>query len=407
MKLIIFLLIGINFLNAQIMLGIDVLAESGFAGLEGKRVGILTNHAGRSVTGLSSIEVLKNQNSFDLTCVFVPEHGFYTSVPAGKHVENEKLFGVDVFSLYGKEKRPSKKMLDKCDILLIDIQDIGTRSYTFISAVFYVLDAATEHGKKVIILDRPNPLRGDNIDGNILDMNFKSYVGMMPISYVHGMTIGEIAKMISAENWLPAGKCDLEVIEMRGWNRKMNWEDTGLNWMPTSPHIPSINSVRGYPTLGIIGELGIISIGIGTTLPFGYIGSPSFDTNKFIAALQEIGVGNQKVSGDYLLNGVRLIKSKFRPFYGMYKGKDCNGFMLKYDDNFEPYSASVAILLALKFSHPEIFSDVNPKKINMFNKVTGTDKIWNSVKAKSPYIIKNAQNGLEEFKKLRAKYLLY
>lgn len=404
----ILLLIIVSYLSsAQIMLGIDVLAESGFAGLEGKRVGILTNHAGRSVTGLSSIEILKNQDLFELSCVFVPEHGFYTSVPAGKHVENEQLFGVDVFSLYGKEKRPSKQMLDKCDILLIDIQDIGTRSYTFISAVFYVLDAAAEHGKKVVILDRPNPLGGQIVDGNVLELEFKSYVGMMPISYVHGMTIGELAKMINGESWLPAGVCDLDVIEMRGWNREMKWEETGLNWIPTSPHIPSINSVRGYPALGIIGELGIISIGIGTTLPFGYIGSPDFDTGKFIEALQKIGVGSKKGSGDYILEGVRLIKSKFRPFYGMYKGKDCNGFMLKYDDNFEPYSASVSILLALKNSHPEIFGEVTERSINMFKKVTGTDKIWNSVEANSPYIIENAKLGVDNFKKLREKYFLY
>ena len=226
-----------------------------------------------------------------MVSILVPEHGFYISVPAGSKVSDDSLFGVPVFSLYGIERSPGRKILSNCDVILIDVQDIGVRSYTYISTVYKVMEAAAKFSIPVIILDRPNPLGGMIVDGNTIDKGRESFVGIVPISYIHGMTIGELAMMINQEGWLPIGKskmplkCDLSIIEMKGWSRWMAWEDCGMLWFPTSPHVPTVNAIRGLAVLGIFGELGIINIGIGTTLPFQYIGMPGFKVKKVIEAL--------------------------------------------------------------------------------------------------------------------------
>ncbi len=408
--LLIFFVI-LNSANAQVRLGIDVLEESNFAELKGKRIGLLTNHASRNSEGLSTAEVFLSQSEFELKCLYVPEHGFYTTVPAGEHVENEKLFGVPVLSLYGKNRRPTKEYLDKCDIVVIDIQDIGVRSYTYISTVYNVIDACSQYKKPVIILDRPNPLSGISVDGNVVEGDRKSFVAKIPVPYIHSMTIGEIAMMINEEKWLGMGReCDLTIIKMKNWNRSMSWQETGLDWYPTSPHVPTIGAVNGLATIGILGELGIISIGIGTTSPFQYLGSPSFNPEKFTKFILNEFPEAKKYSDGFSLNGMRFAQARYQPFYGMYKGKACNGFYLikenENNENFLPYTCGLKIIYSLTQNNPEIFDSVKEKSINMFWKVTGTGKIWNNIKNKNK-LMKESRNGVLEFLDKRDKYLLY
>jgi len=393
---------------SQVQTGIDVLIANNFDILTNKRVALLTNHAGRTNRGELSAKVLSKQTSFKLVSILVPEHGFYISVPAGNKVKDQTIFGVPVYSLYGIERSPGKKILAGCDLVLIDIQDIGVRSYTYISTVYKVMEACAKFGIPVIILDRPNPLGGMIVDGNTIDKGMESFVGIVPISYVHGMTIGELAQMINEEGWLPIGKnkkplrCDLSIIEMKGWHRWMAWEDCGMLWFPTSPHVPTVDAIRGLAVLGIFGELGIINIGIGTTLPFQYIGMPGFKVKKVGEALRR-----QNITGMY------LDRSKFKPYYAMYSGKFCDGYLLRFplSNDLRPYTNGIKIFLAIRKVYPKIFDPVRKKSKSraMFKKVTGTKSILNAfLEGKSDKeILRRAGKGLLKFIKVRAKHLIY
>ncbi len=409
---ILFLILTIN-LSSKTSLGLEQLLESNFSKLKGKKVALLTNHSGRDIEGKSNISYFKNQNIFTFVKILVPEHGYFSSIPAGEHVENEKINEIDVISLYGKERKPSYSTLKDIDIIVVDIQDIGVRSYTYISTVYNVLDACAEFKKKVIVLDRPNPIGGYIVDGNVVDKGKENFVSLIPVSYLHGMTIGELCLFINGEKLL-SGKlsCDIEIMKMKNWERWMNWEDTGLKWFPTSPHIPTVESIRGNTALGVIGELGFISIGIGTTLPFQYLGSPNFDINKFIQVLKS--KFNDVIIKDSYINidGLELIESRFYPYYGMYANKYCNGYLIKYSgkNDMKPYSAGIKILIALKELYPKEFSnfDNSSKSVQMFKKVTGTDEIWNYLKSGSySKIFEKIEKERYDFILLRNNYLLY
>ena len=398
-------------LKSQTQLGIDELIKKDFELIKNMRIALFTNHSGRNSKGLSTLELLSQSKSVKLKKVFVPEHGFYTTIPAGKKVSNDTIMGIPIVSLYGAEKRPSKKTLDSLEAIVIDIQDVGVRSYTFISTIYEVMDACSEYGVKVIILDRPNPLGGFIVDGPTVEDNYKSFVSRIPVSYIHGCTVGELALMINGENWLPANrKCDLQVVKMNSWERWMSWEDTGLEWFPTSPHIPSVDAIRGMAALGITGELGIISIGIGSTSPFQYFGAPDFDTDEFIQTLKDIEPETLINSDGFSYEGIQFIKAKFSPFYGMYKGKTCDGFLLRFplSNEFRPFKTSMTLLYALNLMKPELFSDENLSKrsINMFKKVTGTADLWNQIQLNNNKAI-DFNNGIEDYINLRSKYLLY
>ncbi|MBM2814623.1 MAG: hypothetical protein HW421_1385 [Ignavibacteria bacterium] len=392
----------------KLQLGIDLLIESDFQPINGKKIGLLTNNSGRTSEGILSAEAISKSKKCTLTTLFSPEHGFWTAVPAGDYVADEKLFDIPVISLYGKQRRPTREMLSECEIILIDIQDIGVRSYTYLSTIYNMLDAAAEYGIPVFILDRPNPLGGSVVDGNVVEKGKDSFVGIAPVAYVHGCTIGELAKMIVGEGWLHKDskgkprKCELTVIKMKNWNRKKVWEDTGLMWIPTSPHIPSPDACRGYATIGFLGELGIIGIGIGTTSPFQYIGMPDFKIAEFADKLSS-----------YDFNGIKLIASKFRPLYGANSGKDCLGFYLKFaqKQGFAPFSAGIKIMLALRSVYPSLFTSMTmeSKTKKMFEKVTGTDDLIEAFLNGSAdeKILKLAVAGLDNYINIRQKYLLY
>lgn len=387
--------------------GIDVLRANNFEQLRGKNVGLLTNYTGRTSDGISTVEVFNSQKVFDFECLFVPEHGFYSAIPAGATVPDDIVCGKKCYSLYNKSKKPAKDIISKLNVIVIDIQDIGIRSYTYISTVLKTMEVAADNKIKVLILDRPNPLGGDIIDGNTVEQGLESFVGIAPIAYIHGCTIGELALMINGEGWLNkksriSKKCDLELIKMMNWNREMRWEDTGLQWYPTSPHIPTVDAARGAAFMGLFGELGVISIGIGTTSPFQYIGNTSmtFDDLK-------------ELSDNVEISGIDLVKTRYRPFYGMYNGKDCNGYLLKFKKNkdFKPFSEGIEFFYRIFNKYPDLIEEknINDKSKNMFRKVSGSSLLLSALAKRDNLdnIRELSNHGLENYIKIRAKYLQY
>jgi uncharacterized protein YbbC (DUF1343 family) len=277
------------------------------------------------------------------------------------------------------------------------LQDIGIRSYTYISTLYKMMDAAAEYGKPVYILDRPNPMGGLVVDGNTVDSGLISFVGIVPVSYIHGCTIGELAAMINDEGWLPKDengqprKCNLAVIKMEGWRRQMIWEDTGLKWFHTSPNIPSVNAIRGAAVTGIFGELGIFNIGIGADVPFQFIGILS--GRDFINFLDKSPMPGMALS--------------FK------KNKNNFGYQLDFDkdEKFAPYTSGIRIFLAIRKANPGLFisSNVKKEKKAMFEKVTGTKNIFHGFfeNGSDEDVIKAASDGLKDYLEIRRRHLLY
>jgi uncharacterized protein YbbC (DUF1343 family) len=247
------------------LLGIDVLEAEGFAPLRGKRVGLLTHPAGVDRRGVSTIEVLRHAPGLRLVALYGAEHGIYNQLPSGENYRDrvDPRTGLIVHSLYnGKTHKPTPAQLQGIDVLVIDLQDIGSRSYTFISAMKVAMEACFENNIEVMVLDRPNPLGGLKVDGPPMDPQWRSYVGDFPVPYVHGLTIGELARMAKYQPGVLQvpeairARGRLVVIPMRGWQRSMRWSETGLNWVPTSPLMPNFSAVAGYPMTGLANEIG-------------------------------------------------------------------------------------------------------------------------------------------------------
>lgn len=387
--------------QAKVKLGIDVLQDSNFTQLKGKRIALLANFASRNSTGQLTFSVIRNQKNVKLIKVFTPEHGFYTTVSAGEHVGNMDIDSIPCISLYGAARKPSASDLKNIDAILIDLQDVGVRSYTFISTIYNVMQSASENGKEIIIADRPNPLGGESFDGNLVDSAYKSFISILPIPYVHGMTFGELAEYINNESQLSKSKklkCKLTIIRMQNWSRSMVWEETGLKWYSTSPNVPSVDAIRGMTVLGCIGELGNSDIGINNQLPFQtltlYGSRNKFENDlNFLAEMEE--------------NGVYLEFTK--------RTNNKNEFTLYLDFKKEAkhryYTAFLLLLYKLNEVYPEKFQSDKIKENNlaMFRKATGKADILSSMQYKDTYLmlLQTMELELDSFKNIRAKYIIY
>lgn len=372
--------------------------------LRGKRIGLITNHTGvdsRMVTTAEKLKEGHKHHLYRLTAIFAPEHGINGSFHAEDNIQHGKdPDGIPIFSLYGKTKRPTEEMLKDIDLLVYDIQDVGSRSYTYISTLFYAMEEAAKKRIPVVILDRPNPINGRVVDGPMLEEKWRSIVGYINVPYVHGMTIAELASFFNKEYNIGA---KLYIIPMLGWNRDMTFQDTGLPWIPTSPHIPDSQTPLYYPATGILGELPMVNIGIGYTLPFKVVGAPWIDALKFC---EELNKQN--------FPGILFKPFYYKPFYGNYSGKDCQGALLVITNplDYRPVSTQYLIIGILKALHPKEFKEALEKakgRRDMFAKVNGTDKVWWIMSEQRNIVWKLReidQDKRTEFLKVREKYLL-
>ncbi len=394
--LIIFTVLLSLSVHARVLTGIEVMRNNNFSELKGKRVGLITNPTGVDVNLVSTIDIIHGADSVELVALFAPEHGVRGDVPAGATVKPtmDKATGVKIHSLYGATKTPTAEMLRSIDIMVYDMQDIGCRSYTFISTLGRVMKACIANDVPLLVLDRPNPLGGLRIEGPMsVEPDCKSFVSEFNIPYIYGLTPGELAQYLN--NSLYGGKCRLKVVAMQGWNRSMTFDETGLPWVPTSPNIPNSEAAFYYPALGILGELGVCSIGANFTLPFQIAVSESIDAERLARDLSDFG-----------LNGV-----KFRPYHVKINGKQLQGVQVHITEVAQARLTPIQfyIMEALNYQGINALNLAAPSRISMFNKVCGTKKISSelckSMKASS--ILHFLKDEADDWREQTKPFLLY
>ncbi|NOX90523.1 MAG: DUF1343 domain-containing protein [Calditrichaeota bacterium] len=383
----------------KVVLGVEIFLQSYKNLVANKRVGLLTNPSGVNSQLQSTADLLASDPDINLTALFGPEHGIRGAIYAGEKVEDEidPHTGVPVFSLYGKYRKPTAKMLENVDVILVDIQDIGLRGYTYIYTMAKVMEAAAEFDKQVIVLDRPNPIGGEMVEGNLVEAGFESFVGLYPIPYRYGMTIGELALLFNKQFGINS---KLKVIPMKGWTREMLWDQTGLLWVPTSPHVPHWETVLYMGATGTFGELRVLSEGVGYTSPFELVGAPWIDGYRLAEALNKLN-----------LPGVIFRPLYFKPYYATYKGEVCQGVQLHITDPsvFNSYKTGLYIMQTVIKLYPEHDLFAYPRRVSMFNKVMGCDWIMKDLQQGRSVeeISRKWQKDLKKFLKIRKQFLLY
>lgn len=387
-------------------MGIDCLMEEKYNELlKGKKIGLVTNQTGVSSSLESSIDVIKKNASskgYTLVALFAPEHGIngmaYAEVSIKEARDSDNL---PIYSLHGETRRPTEEMLKNITLLVYDIQDIGSRSYTYASTLFYAMEEAAKRNIPVVVLDRPNPINGVTVDGLMLDPQWRSFIGYINVPYCHGMTIGELARYFNGEYEIG---CKLEVVAMEGWQRRMTFQETGLPWIPTSPYIPEATTPFFYPMTGILGELQLVNIGIGYTMPFKIVGAPWINAKQFAASLNE-----QKFSG------VWFSPIYFSPVYGRYAKEQCEGVQIIVTDPllFKPVSTQYLIIGILKSLYPEKFQlaiAAAKKRKATLCKLNGIEEAYRILVEERHIAWKLCSLHMSErsqFMQKRKKYLLY
>jgi uncharacterized protein YbbC (DUF1343 family) len=402
--LIIFCLIGFLAPAQVLKTGADLLLEENLHLISGKNIGLVTNHTAVLSDGRHLADVLHANENCNLKVLFGPEHGIRGDASAGDVIEHDRdsKTGVHVYSLYGKDRKPTPEMLKGVDVLIFDIQDIGARFYTYISTLFYVLQAGAENNIPVIVLDRPNPINGVYVDGPIRKEKLSSFVGIAPIPVTHGMTVGELAEMFSGEGWLKTKeKPSLTIVKMKGWERNKYYDDYELNWIPPSPNIPEFETALVYPGTCLIEGVNV-SEGRGTKEPFLKIGAPYIKPAELIKKLKDYGTA-----------AVYMEETEFTPVSipGMsenpkYKDQKCRGIIIKVRnrERFESVQFGIKLVSAIHALYPGKF-----EFIGSFDRLAGDTTIKESIlKGKSPdAIIDSYKKELKDFLQIRGKYLLY
>ncbi|KEZ52612.1 exo-beta-N-acetylmuramidase NamZ domain-containing protein [Metabacillus indicus] len=375
--------------------GVEVLLKDEKELLKGKKVGLITNPTGIDSNLNSIVDQLHNDPEIELTALFGPEHGVRGDAQAGSYVEfyiDEKT-GLPVYSLYGATKKPTPEMLENVEILLFDIQDVGTRYYTYIYTMAYAMEAAKENNIPIVVLDRPNPQGGDSVDGPVLEPEAASFIGLYPIPTKHGMTVGELASLFNEEFNIGA---DLTVVKMKGWKRSMDYDDTGLPFVLPSPNMPTVSTAFVYPATGLI-EGTNLSEGRGTTKPFELIGAPFINSTDLAAELNALS-----------LPGVKFRAASFTPTFSKHAGKLSHGVEVYVTDReeFDAVPTGLHIIKTVHDMYPEDFEFLSN---NFFDKLIGNT--WTR-----PMILEGAavsditdkyKKDLDAFKKVRKEYLIY
>ena len=377
--------------QASVSLGIDVLAQRDYEILRGKRIGLITNQTGVDSHGVRTRVLLKKH--CNLVALYTPEHGLDGTEKAGRYVKSrrDRVTGLIAHSLYGPTRKPTPEMLRGIDVLVFDMQDIGCRGYTYISTMGRCMEAAGENHIPFVVLDRPNPIGGNRIEGPSVDPQWISFVGQFPVPSVHGMTVGELAKMVNAKGWM-AARCDLTVVPMRGWSRKYVWANTGLRWIPTSPNIPYGTSPLYYAATGTVGELSGPECGVGASRPFESISARFLNAKSFTHYLHSLD-----------MPGVSF--SEFRS--GNYQGA-----ALKIDPNANANLTGLGIYMLAemnRYARPDLFRRTPHSKLDIFYKVYGSSSIRSQIeRGVSPQrIISSWDSNVRSFRRERAPYLLY
>lgn len=392
--------------SAPLTTGAAWLAQSDFELLHGRNVGLIVNHTAM-VDSVHLIDLLHEADGVELVALFGPEHGLRGELDAGARVEDgrDPRTGVPIYSLYGDTRRPTPEMLADLDVLIFDIQDVGSRFYTYISTMGLAMQAANEAGIPFIVLDRPNPLGGEYVSGFVLEPEFESFVGQYPIPTAHGLSVGELARLVQGEAMLPGlENLDLTVVEMQGWDRDMLWADTGLEWNPPSPNIPDFEIALIYAGTCLFEGVSA-SEGRGTYEPFKTIGAPFGDASDYAAGLNAIG-----------LAGVEFRAHEFTPqsIEGMSSspkllGEDLEGVQIDVTDmaSFEPVEAGIHVLHAFYDAAPD--KDAFLSRRASLDRLAGTDRLRSMLVAgaSAQEIIDSWQDEVVAFRELRAAYLIY
>lgn len=358
-----------------VTLGVEKFCQDGASEeLLNARVGLLTNHTGLDSKFRNTIDLLHERDDINLVCLFGPEHGIRGEQYGSRHTTEsiDEKTGLKVFSVFGAARNtlPQRIESEKLDAIIYDIQDVGSRGYTYVSSMVDGMKRCAEAGIRFVVFDRPNPLGGNRVEGNVLEEGFESFVGIAQMPYVYGLTPGEFAQWVKADQEIDV---QLTVIPLEGWRRDMMFEQTGLPWIPTSPHVPDPDVCYHMVVTGILGELHAVNEGVGTAAPFEFVGAPWINPHKFGERLN-----NADIPGFYFR------PATFTPRYHLYSEETCHGVQSHILDAHKAntFQAALAVMAALEAEYPEkkIFQgELNPRRMSMFRKVCGTEKIRDGI----------------------------
>ena len=383
--------------------GLDVLIEDHLSYLDGKKIGLVTNHSGLTRTGVKNYTIFQKTTGIELSVIFAPEHGFYGEASAGAKVEyqNQNNTGPKIISLYGRNRRPTREMVEGLDLIIYDIQDIGARFYTYISTLAMTMEVAAENNINIMVLDRPNPLGGETVEGATLDPNYKSFIGYYPIPTRYGLTVGELSYMACNSSWLSSSPSELIIVKMDNWKRSMYYDDTKLSWVKPSPNIPDLETAIIYPGMCLY-EATNISEGRGTNQPFKMIGAPWMDT----AISKKMETEN--------LKGARFTYTSFKP--KSLKGKSenpkhkdtiCHGFKIEVTKK-KSFQSIISAVRSLDETY-SLYKDSLELNETRIKQLWGNDQILRLLKKdiKPKRFSKELSKGIKTFKRRSKPYLLY
>ncbi len=370
--------------------GLDVLEAEKFALLHGKRIGLITNHTGLDFQGKTTIELLAHAPNVQLVALFSPEHGIAGHADEKVSSSNDPSTGLPVFSLYGEHLRPTEEMLQGIDALVFDVQDAGVRFYTYTTTMGYCMEEAAKRGIPFYVLDRPNPINGEIVEGPMLDPDKTGFVAYFPLPVRYGLTIGELAQLFNREKSI---NCDLHVIAMKNWHRNYFFESTGIRWIPPSPNLRTLKGAILYPGLEILQNSGV-SVGRGTEAPFEEFGAPWMNGEEVAEVLNARN-----------LSGVRFVNQPYIPVSGLYAGQHCGGVGIRVTDRGAVRSMRVGLEIAelLQKKYPDHF-DVTKTIV-----LLGNDATVEQLRVGTPpeQIIASWAADLAAFDQMRRKYFLY
>ncbi|MGH7574279.1 MAG: exo-beta-N-acetylmuramidase NamZ family protein [Longimicrobiales bacterium] len=388
---------------AAVRPGVEVFVENPPEIVRGKRVGLITNHSGRTIDGKSTIDALYEHADLRLVALFAPEHGIRGTADAGDRIESgrDEKTGLPVHSLYGDTQKPTPEMLRDVDVLVYDIQDVGVRQYTYESTLALAMEAAAEAGIPVIVLDRPNPVTGTIIEGNILEPGFESFIGIYPVLSRHGMTVGELARMYNEEQGIGA---DLTVVPAEGWRRDMWFDETGLPWVDPSPNLRRLEAAIHYPGTVFFEAINVAE-GRGTDAPFEQVGAPWLRNEELAAEMNALN-----------LPGIRFEPIELAVAEGArkYPGARVNGvrFVLTDRDVYRPLEMSLLMIEQIRRMHPDEFewrgpSTREPHRLTI-ERHAGTARLHEAIEAGTVrQLLREWERDQAAFDERRARYLLY